>query len=102
MMPDVWLKIWALEEELYKEGYFGFKDSAKAYIDAILDFAYTIPNQRHHLARQSKNGQYYCRYSPNRKTTYFITFDTQGDIYLIRNIFTNHSKDYAKLIRGSK
>jgi hypothetical protein len=102
MMPGVWLKLFLflLEEELYKKVYFGFKESAKAYIDAIIDFAYTIPDQRRHLTKQPSRGPYYCRWSPNRKTNYFFVFDTQDNIYLIRDIFTNHSEDYPIFIRG--
>ena len=36
-----------LVKVLYEEGYFGFIDSAIAYVDDIYGFIYSIPAQRH-------------------------------------------------------
>jgi hypothetical protein len=42
----------------------------------------------------------YCKYKPNRNTTWYVFFDVENDVYLIKNIVNNHSKDYPLYISG--
>jgi len=85
----------------YKE-YFDFIDSAKAYVDNIYDFIYTIPTLTRKRTKNKKHGAFYCSYKPNRNTTWYITFDAEDDVYLIKNITNNHSKNYPRFIAGIK
>ncbi len=85
---------------LYKEEYFGFIESAKKYVVSIYEFIDTIPYQRCKRCVNNKYGTYYCRYQPNRKTSWYIGFEVEDDIYLIKFITNNHSNDYADFISG--
>jgi hypothetical protein len=98
VLPEVYDALHELVKVLHQNGYFGFEDSAIAYVDAIYDFIYTIPGQPKRLTLQNKFGRFYCRFSPNKHTSYYIIFDCENDIYLIRHILNNHGPDYPKLI----
>ena len=93
-------KLNSLVDILYYKEYFGFRDSAKDYVNAIYDFIYTIPTLKHRQTKNKKHGGYYCRYKPNKNTTWYITFDIEDDLYLIKDITNNHSKDYPRFIAG--
>jgi hypothetical protein len=62
----------SLLELLYIEGYFGFKEDAINYVDDLINFIYTIPNQKHLLTNNSKYGSHYCKYKVNKHTTFFL------------------------------
>jgi hypothetical protein len=89
----------ALEELvdiLLKDEYYSFLDSAEDYVNKIYDFIYSIPNQP---CKQTKNnflGAFYCSYKYSNRTTWYITFNKEDEIYLIKNIANNHSKEYAE------
>lgn len=80
--------------------YFGFKQSAKDYVDFIVDFMFTIPTLKYKSTLNPKYGTYYCTYKHNAKTSWYICFDVEGNLYNIKNITNNHSADYPKYIRG--
>lgn len=85
----------SLIDVLYEEEYFGFREDAKAYVDAIYDFLHDLPN---HIAKPSpipELSRWYCRFEANRNTTWFVCFDRQGEDYLVRAVFNNHSATYA-------
>ncbi len=90
----------SLIDILYNKEYFGFVDSAKDYVDNIYDFIYTIPNLTPKVTKNKKYGQYYCSYKPNKNTTWYIIFDKEDDVHLIKYITNNHSKDYPQFIAG--
>src|SRR5437867_218966 len=94
------IKLDDLADILYYRGYFGFKQDAQNYVNGIYDFIATIPQQKHYKTKTKKYGAYYCRYKPNRKvkTTYYITFDKEPDLYLVKNIISNHTTEYSKYI----
>jgi len=98
VLPEVYEALHELVKVLYQNGYFGFEDSAIAYVDAIYDFMYSIPQQPKRLTIETHLGQYYCRFSPNKHTSYYILFDLENDIYLIRHLFNNHGPEYPKFI----
>ena len=87
---------------LFEEEYFGFMESAIDYVDSIYDFILTVPSLKKKRTKNIKYGEWYCSYKANHKTTYFITFDYEGDLYLIKNITNNHNPDYPAFIRGIK
>lgn len=85
---------------LFQKEYFGFRSDAKIYVDALYTFIYTIPQQKRHICKNPKHGFYYCRYKQNHNTTWYITFDTENEIYLVKNIFNNHTLDYPVFIKS--
>ena len=89
-----------LVEKLYQKEYFGFKQSAKDYVDIIVDFMFTIPTLRHKRTLNPKHGTYYCTYRHNTKTSWYIYFDIEGELYNIKNIINNHSADYPRFIKS--
>jgi hypothetical protein len=100
--PLVVDKLESLILVLFEKEYFGFIESAMEYVDNIYDFILTIPSQKKKRAKKSKFGNWYCSYKANKNTTYFISFDYEGDVYLIKNITNNHSRDYPAFINGIK
>jgi hypothetical protein len=91
-----------LVEKLYNKEYFGFKESAKDYVDTIVEFMFTMPALKHKRTLKPRHGAYYCTYKHNSKTSWYISFDIEGDLYNIKNITNNHSADYPRFIRGIK
>jgi hypothetical protein len=93
-------KLNALVEILFDKDYFYIKENAKDYVDVIYNFLYNLPNNHHRLAKNTKNGKFFCTHKPNKKTTWYITFDVEDDIYLINNLTNNHSADYPSFINN--
>ena len=93
-------KLMDLAEILHQKEYFGFRADAKNYVDGLRGFIETIPEQKHYKTRIKRHGEWYSKYRHNRQTTWFITFDKEADIYLIKNIINNHTKDYPAFIAG--
>ena len=100
--PFVVNKLESLILVLFENEYFGFMESAMDYVDNIYDFILSIPSQKKKRTKKTKFGNWYCSYKANSKTTYFITFDYENDVYLIKNITNNHSRDYPAFIKGIK
>lgn len=98
ILPELENKLFDLIFTLYNKEYFGFVESAIAYVDNILDFINTIPNRKHKKTKNSKYGPYYCSYKSNSTTTWFICFNFEDDVYLIKNITNNHSEEYTLVI----
>ena len=73
-------------------------DSAKEYVRIIFDFIYTIPDQHRKRTKNSKLGFWYCKYKHNHNTTWYITFDLEDDIFLIKDITNNHTEEYLDVI----
>jgi hypothetical protein len=95
-------KLDALIEILYEEDYFTIKENAKQYVINIYEFINTIPHRPHRLNKNKKLGSYFCTYKPNRRTTWYISFDMEDDVYLIKYITNNHSADYTFFISNIK
>jgi hypothetical protein len=100
ILSEVKVKLDKLIQLLVEKGYFGFLDTAEKYVHHIYDFIDTIPVQRRYPTAHRKYGAFYCKYKPNRNTTWFITFDTDNEIWVIRNIINNHTSDYPAFIRS--
>ncbi len=98
ILPELESKLFDLVFILYDKEYFGFVESALAYVDKIVDFMYTIPIIRHKKTKNNKYGTFYCSYKSNPSTTWFISFDFEDDTYLIKNITNNHTKEYLQII----
>jgi hypothetical protein len=93
-------KLLELVDILYECEYFGFRVDAKNYVDEMYDFIYTIPTLKYKTATNQTRGTFYCKYKPNRNTTWYVFFDVKNETYLIKNIVNNHSKDYPLYISG--
>jgi hypothetical protein len=91
-----------INQQLHSKKYFGSKELAKAYVLNLIDFINTIPTATHRRTKNAKHGAYYCTYKHNSKTTWYVSFDIEGDLYNIKNITNNHSADYPKYINGIK
>jgi uncharacterized membrane protein len=75
-------------------------DSTKDYVNDIVDFMYTIPDLKFKVTSKEKFGKYYCTFKANNNTSWYIVFDVEFDIYLIKFITNNHSHFYATYINS--
>lgn len=98
--PHVSERLNALIDILYLKEYFSYEISAIEYVMKIEAFVYTIPDQIAYSTADSQYGSWYCRYIPNKHTTRYISFDTDGSTWLVKNIFNNHTKDYPRFIKN--
>lgn len=80
---------------LFEEGYFGFSDSAKSYVDRLILFAEkhigiipgkNAPDYFHRFGHNMK----YITYNANKTTSWYIFYQERNNIYLIRHITNNH------------
>lgn len=85
---------------LFDAKYFATDENAHSYVDEISNFIQTIPDLRHRPTKNKKYGAWYCEYKPNKRTSWFITFDKQGERYVVKNLINNHTKDYPAFIRS--
>ena len=82
--------------KLFKKEYFGFLESSEIYVNRIVDFIFeNIENFPHKLTpKQLKNiGSNYIFFKINPRTTWFIFFEKQNNIYLITQILNNHCEE---------
>ncbi|MEO7490865.1 MAG: hypothetical protein ABIU77_27355 [Ferruginibacter sp.] len=98
ILPALESKLFDLVFILHDKEYFGFVETAIAYVDDIIDFIYTIPKRKHKKTKNNKYGSYYCSYKKNPATTWFICFDFEEEVYLVKNITNNHTEDYTLII----
>lgn len=84
-----------LMEILYANGYFGFKDRAKKYVEELV---HKIENSIDAMPKKkapdyfSKYGDnlYYISYRKNKKTTWYFFFNIKENGYYIEYIGNNH------------
>lgn len=90
-----------LPRVLFEAYYFGFMESAEEYVNKIFDFLNSIPSQPKHKTCNKKHGEYYARFTvKNKRTIYYLTYDYEGDLYILKNIFTSHELGYYIYIKG--
>ncbi len=68
-------QLFHLYDLLYRQGYFSYKQNALNYVNGIREFIKQIPNLPRRPLKGKKFGQYYRKYVPNRKTTWYIAFE---------------------------
>lgn len=86
---------------LYDKEYFGFKESAKLYVEKIYDFIlYNIdkPFSKKSPGKSQKYGKKYIMYKANQQTVWYIFFDHKDNNFLVNYIFNNHSKEFPELL----
>ena len=103
--PEAIIYLKELTTLLYEKGYFSFAETAKEYVDKL---TYYIENDisttskriaPRHFSKFGKNMHYFT-YRPNKRTTWYIFFNSRDDRYIIRYITNNHVS--AQHIRGLK
>jgi hypothetical protein len=97
--PEVVDYLTDLINVLYQEEYFGFFESSLEYVDKIIDFIFEIPKAKSKFTRKNRFGNYYCTYKPNKNTSWYIVFDVEDDVYLVKLITNNHSSNYPIYIK---
>ena len=84
---------------LYSQGYFGFEENARKYVDKLYyDIAKTLPNRTKKKAPpyfdKYGDGMYYAAFRKNRRTTWYAFFriyKKDGELYYqVRYIANNH------------
>ena len=82
-----------LIEVLYKKEYFGFIESAEIYVSRIYDFVeeniQNFPKRKTPL-KLKRFGNNYIFFKINLRTTWYIFFEEQNNIFLITYILNNH------------
>jgi hypothetical protein len=80
---------------LFEEGYFGFPDSAKLYVDRLISFVEKhigilpgkiAPDFFNFFGKNMK----YITYRANKRTSWYIFYQERNNIYLIRYVTNNH------------
>ncbi|MEX0996291.1 MAG: hypothetical protein WDZ45_04520 [Flavobacteriaceae bacterium] len=93
--PEVEYYINDLVHTLYLEGYFSFLENAVEYTNGIIDFIenaiHTFPYKITPL-NLNHLGSKYIFYNPNKRTTWFIFFESQEDTFLVTYITNNHAE----------
>ncbi len=89
-----------ISKKLHSKKYFGTLALADAYVLTLINFINAIPTVPHKRTKNQKYGAYYCTYKHSNKTSWYIIFDKKGDLYNIKNIINNHTKDYPTYISG--
>ena len=80
---------------LFEKGYFGFPDSAKSYVDRIINYIEQnigILSEREappYFNQYAKNLKY-ITYRANKSTSWYILYQHRANIFLIRHITNNH------------
>lgn len=100
IQPLVHYKLTKLLKAIHHVKYFATKEGAKQYVNLLVAFINNIPNERSRKTKFKTHGALYCVFKPNKKTSYFITFDKKDDRFIIKNFFNNHSSDYPIYISG--
>jgi hypothetical protein len=85
--------------QLQNEKYFGTKEQGKRYDDKIYKFVENINSQKRYNCINIKFGAPYCKLKMNKRTTYYTTFDQEKNLFLVKNVFTNHESEYVKYIK---
>lgn len=89
-----------ISKKLHSKKYFGTLALVDVNVLNLIDFINAIPTDTHKRTKNQKYGAYYCTYKHSNKTSWFIIFDKEGELYNIKNIINNHTKDYLTFILG--
>jgi len=80
---------------LFEKGYFGFPDSAKSYIDRLIDYVeknigiFPGRDAPPYFNRYAKDLMYII-YRANKSTSWYVLYQQRENIFLIRHITNNH------------
>ena len=81
---------------LFEEGYFGFPDSAKTYVDRLISFVEQHVGILHgrdapDLFKSFGKDMKYITFRANKRTSWYIFYQERNNIYLIQYITNNHT-----------
>jgi hypothetical protein len=103
LSPILKNKLDYLPQILFDKSYFGFMESAEEYVNRIYNFIDTIPFQLKHKTSNNQYGEYYARLEvKNKRTIYYLTYNYEGELNYIKNMFTSHELGYYIYIKGIK
>jgi hypothetical protein len=98
-LPEVRSYFKELSQILYEKDYFGFEDTAIAYVEDLFnDINSYLPNMYkkkapEYFSRYGKN-MYYSIFKKNNNTQWYVFFTIYNDngdiVYLVRYISNNH------------
>ena len=94
-LPEVEIYLSELIELLYAKGYFSFPDQAINYVRKIREYIeneiYTAHKRKapKHFSQYGKEMSFFI-YKVNDYTSWYIFFQQEDDVYLIRYITNNH------------
>jgi len=80
---------------LFEKGYFGFPDSAKSYVNRIVDYVvqnlgiYPGREAPQYFSKYAKNMKY-ITYRANKMTTWYIFYQQRENTFIVRHISNNH------------
>ena len=95
-------KLAALVKTLLKEGYFIEEEKAIEYVKALVAFVKKIPGEQWYKTKNQRYGEWYCRYKPNRRTTWYFTFHEYNGQVFVLHALNNHGPEYTSIIFGTK
>ena len=101
---EVKIYLYKLVIILHKKEYFGYKATAKEYVDRITtDIETHIDIKRHKPTSPGlrKYGKYYASFPANKRTTWYVIFNKRDGLYNINYITNNHVGKAADLKRLS-
>jgi hypothetical protein len=93
--PEVEEYLRELIATLYDKGYFGFKEAAYRYVDALVDEVDATLSIKPHRAAPKYFSKYgrellYAEFPKNRSTTWYVFFTVEDGGYLVRYISNSH------------
>ena len=80
---------------LFENGYFSFPDSAKSYVDRVIDYVEQnigiLPGREAppYFSRYGRNLNY-ITYRANKSTVWYVFYQQRVNVFLIRHISNNH------------
>ncbi|MBX3165107.1 MAG: hypothetical protein KF900_11570 [Bacteroidetes bacterium] len=83
---------------LFKEEYFGFLEDAEDYVNNLYDrIRDELPNITQNTAPEKlkRFGKYYAKLKSNRRTTWYVFFNQQENIIVVKFITNNHTPQGA-------
>ncbi len=99
LLPHVVDDLVELVNILYQQEWFGFFENSLDYVDSIIDFAFSISELKCKLTKKNKYGKYYCTYK-SKPTAWYVVFDIEDNVYLIKLITNSKGYHYPTYIRG--
>lgn len=89
-----------LVDVLFREEYFGFKESSKAYVQNIVDAVEDkIRTENHKRTPRAlfRYGEFYVSYKTTKRTAWYVFFSRKDNRVFINYITNNHVADASFL-----
>ena len=89
---------------LYEKEYFSYKENAKEYVATLYELIESyieVKRKRKTPKNLIRHGNYYITVNISKRTTWYVFFDVQGELYKV-NYLTNNHVSSAAYLRGVK